>query len=32
MNEDKPKTVVWWLEVLRAIIAALAGLLGSTAI
>lgn len=31
MSNEKRQKITWWLELLRAIIAALAGLLGSTA-
>lgn len=31
MKEEKKQKVVWWLEAVRAIIAAIAGLLGGTA-
>lgn len=31
MKEEKKQKVVWWLEVIRVIVAAVAGLLGGTA-
>jgi hypothetical protein len=31
MKEEKKQKVVWWLEAIRVIIAAVAGLLGGTA-
>lgn len=31
MKEEKKQKVVWWLEAIRVIIAAIAGLLGGTA-
>lgn len=32
MSDEKRHTISWWLELLRAIIAALAGLLGGAAL
>lgn len=32
MSDEKRHTITWWLELLRAIIAALAGLLGGAAL
>lgn len=32
MSDTNPRKIVWWLELLRAIIAAAAGIIGGTAI